>query len=112
MPGTSGERAFGAPTMGSENAQPFAGTGNQVFFATQSVSSTVDEPQSASKAIYHSLPSESRGGPGPTWLSEGGWAGGGGIRANLRRTTRSMCAFLGGTGERSGFVAFVDAWRF
>jgi hypothetical protein len=26
----------------------------------------------------HSLPSESRGGPGPTWLSEGGWAGGGG----------------------------------
>jgi len=26
----------------------------------------------------HSLPSERRGGPGPTWLSEGGWAGGGG----------------------------------
>jgi len=45
---------------------------------TRSVSSTVDTPQSASKAIYHSYLSESRGGRSPTWLSEGGWAGGGG----------------------------------
>ena len=27
---------------------------------------------------FHSYLSESRGGPGPTWFSEGGWAGGGG----------------------------------
>ena len=48
------------------------------MLATPTASSTVDTPQSASNAIYHSYPSESRGGPGPTWLSEGGWAGGGG----------------------------------
>ncbi len=38
---------------------------------TCSVSSTVDTSQSASPAIFHSYLSESRGGPGPTWLSEG-----------------------------------------
>jgi len=43
-----------------------------------STTSTVDEPQLASDAIYHSYPSESRGGRSPTWLSEGGWVGGGG----------------------------------
>ena len=56
--------------------------------ATRTASSTVNEPQSASKAIYHSLPSESRGGQSPTWLSEGGWAGGEGISANLRNQDR------------------------
>jgi len=44
----------------------------------QGVNSTVGTQQSASDAIYHSYLSESRGGPGPTWLSEGGWVGGGG----------------------------------
>ena len=53
------------------------------MLATQSASSTVDEPQSAVKAINHSYLSESRGGPGPTWLSEGGWAGGGGGKLAL-----------------------------
>ena len=48
------------------------------MLATRGASSTVDEPQSAAKAIYHSYLSESRSGPGATWLSEGGWAGGGG----------------------------------
>jgi len=52
--------------------------GDQAVFATHRAPSTVDESQSASNAIYHSYPSEGRGGPGPTWLSEGGWAGGGG----------------------------------
>ena len=39
---------------------------NPAVVATQHVYSTVDTPQSASKAIYHSYLSESRGGPGPT----------------------------------------------
>jgi hypothetical protein len=56
----------------------FAGTVGLAVLATRSASSTVDTPQSASNAIFHSYLSESRGGPGPTWLSEGGWAGGGG----------------------------------
>jgi hypothetical protein len=47
--------------------------GRPVVLATRNSSSTVDTPQSASKAIYHSYPSESRGGRSPTWLSEGGW---------------------------------------
>jgi hypothetical protein len=54
------------------------GTRNLTVLVMRSASSTVDIPQSASNAIFHSYLSESRGGPGPTWLSEGGWAGGGG----------------------------------
>ena len=48
------------------------------MLATRISSSTVDTPQSASKAIYHSYPSESLAGRSPSWLSEGGWAGSGG----------------------------------
>jgi len=52
----------------------FPGTRDLAVLATRSASSTVDTPQSASNAIYHSYLSESRGGRSPTWLSEGGWA--------------------------------------
>ena len=50
-------------------------TENPAVLATQNSSSTVDEPQSAPKASIHSYLSESRGGHGPTWLSEGGRVG-------------------------------------
>ena len=65
--------------------------------ATRGASSTVDAPQSASKAIYHSYLSESRGGLGPTWLSEGGWAGGGGGKNRVRRRppARIYCGVYG-----------------
>ncbi len=59
-------------------APNFLGKRGQAVFATRSFSSTVDETQSASnQQLKHSYLSESRGGPGPTWLSEGGWAAGG-----------------------------------
>ena len=45
---------------------------------TRRASSTVDILKSASKAIYHSYLSESLAGRSPSWLSEGGRAGGGG----------------------------------
>jgi len=60
--------------------------------ATLSGSSTVDAPQSASKALYHSYLSESRGGPGPTWLSEGGWAGGGGGKIEVEGVGLLECS--------------------
>ena len=60
--------------------------------ATRSAPSTVDESQSASKAIYHSYPSESRGGPGPTWLSEGGWAVGGGGKKEVEGVLLPECS--------------------
>jgi hypothetical protein len=64
---------------------------------TKRASSTVDNPQSASKAIYHSYLSESRGGPGPTWLSEGGWAGGGNrVRGRWPARMQPAGAFTGG----------------
>ena len=50
------------------------GTRDLTVVATRGASSTVDAPQSASNAIYHSYPSERRGGRSPTWLSEGGRA--------------------------------------
>jgi len=52
--------------------------GDQTVLVTRSASSTVGTLQSTSTAIFHSYLSESRGGRSPTWLSEGGWAGGGG----------------------------------
>jgi hypothetical protein len=52
--------------------------------ASQSTPSTVDAPQSVSNAIYHSYLSERRGGRSPTWLSEGGRAGGGGGKKGVR----------------------------
>jgi len=70
----------------------YPGTRNLVVLATRSSSSTVDEPQSAAKAIYHSYLSESRGGPGPTWLSEGGWAGGGGGEKALDGVRAPECS--------------------
>ena len=81
------------------------------MLATYIASSTVDESQSASKAIYHSYLSERRGGPGPTWLSEGGWAGGGGGKMEADGVPSHKCspparqrrarALTGGTEERS-----------
>jgi len=71
------------------------GTGNLAVLATQGVNSTVDTPQSSSnQQLKHSYLSESRGGPGPTWLSEGGWAGGGGgeNRGRRRRPARMQPA--------------------
>ena len=50
------------------------GTGDLAVFATRGSSSTVDIPQSASNAIFHSYLSESLVGRSPSWLSEGGWA--------------------------------------
>ena len=47
-------------------------TRNPTVVVTHGVNSTIDKFQSASNAIFHSYLSESRGGPGPTWLSEGG----------------------------------------
>jgi len=61
-----------------QGARHSSGMGNLGVLVTHSASSTVDAPQSASNAIYHSYSSERRGGRSPTWLSEGGWAGGGG----------------------------------
>jgi hypothetical protein len=67
---------------------------------TRGLSSTVGAPQSVSKAIFHSYLSESLGGPGPTWLSEGGWAGGGGgkneVRARRLARMQPAGAFTGG----------------
>ena len=68
------------------------GTRDPTVLATRSVSSTVDAPQSASKATYHSYLSERRGGPGPTWLSEGGWAGGGGGKKEADGVPRLECS--------------------
>ena len=78
----TGHRALGTDFGFAARNSP--GTVNLAVLATCDASSTVDEPQSAPKAIYHSYLSESRGGPGPTWLSEGGWAGGGGGKNRVR----------------------------
>ena len=41
---------------------------------------------------FHSYLSESRGGPGPTWLSEGGWAGGGGGKTEFEGVPPLECS--------------------
>jgi len=68
------------------------GTGNLTVLATRDASSTVDTLQSASNAIYHSYLSERLGGRSPTWLSEGGWAGGGGGKRSSKASRRSNVA--------------------
>ena len=84
MPGTPirGESGCQAPPVSARSPRNAGfehppGTRNLVVLATRSKPAP-STPQSASKAIDHSYLSESRGGPGPTWLFEGGWAGGGG----------------------------------
>jgi hypothetical protein len=60
---------------------------------TWSVHSTVDKPQSASnQQLKHSYLSESRDGPGPTWLSEGGSGRGSGSGT---KNAPSTGAFVG-----------------
>jgi len=68
------------------------GTGNLTVLATRDASSTVDTLQSTSNAIYHSYLSERLGGRSPTWLSEGGWAGGGGGKRSSKASRRSNVA--------------------
>ncbi len=95
----------GAPSRRSAVAEGLVARGLTVL-VTRNDSSTVDAPQSASNAIFHSLPSESRGGRSPTWLSEGGWAGGGGGKKGGRRRPPARMQPAGAPQARS-----VGGWR-
>ena len=70
--------------------------------AIRSASSTVDPSQSASNAIYHSYLSESLAGRSPSWLSEGGWAGGGGGKNGVRGRPSARMQPAGAPKARSG----------
>ena len=106
----SGWQAGRPPHKGSEGVQDSSGMGNLALLATRSASSTVDKPQSATKAIFHSYLSESLAGRSPSWLSEGGWAGGGGgelefesdppLRFSPPSRRRRVAISDGGTDER------------
>jgi len=63
-----------AAYRGPQHPEP-SGMGYLDLLASWDSSGTVDELQSASKAIYHSSLSESLAGRSPSWLSEGGRPG-------------------------------------